>query len=276
MDSSPVEPHQAPSRPHAGLGRPQLVEMRAPDDDWTGLTKAADRRRRQNRLNQRAYRRRHAHQPSDMSDVRPAWDAAGYLFTTNPRKRALTYAFMQLVYLQYTLQTPKPVSLPGLIRVNALNALSRNAAPLGIPIDGLCGDGLISPFNSKPSTDKWWSSCPESLRPTQLQLTVPHHPWTDLLPLPGLRDNILRAVSAGSLDEDALCNDLLDATGEDPRNDALLIVWGSNPWDSRGWEASAGFCRKWGALLLPGCDELVASTNRWRHSRGESCLDVRW
>lgn len=35
---------------------PQLVEMQDPEDDWTGKTKAADRRKRQNRLNQRAYR----------------------------------------------------------------------------------------------------------------------------------------------------------------------------------------------------------------------------
>lgn len=35
---------------------PQLVEMQNPEDDWTGMTGAADRRKRQNRLNQRAYR----------------------------------------------------------------------------------------------------------------------------------------------------------------------------------------------------------------------------
>jgi hypothetical protein len=35
---------------------PQLTELKDPDDDWTGITEARDRRRRQNRLNQRAYR----------------------------------------------------------------------------------------------------------------------------------------------------------------------------------------------------------------------------
>ena len=35
---------------------PQLAEMQHPEDDWTGITKSADRRKRQNRLNQRAYR----------------------------------------------------------------------------------------------------------------------------------------------------------------------------------------------------------------------------
>lgn len=268
--AGPVELHSAASRPHVGLGRPQLVEMRAPDDDWRGITKASDRRRRQNRLNQRAYRRRHA-QPADPSVNRAPWESDGYLFTTCPRRRALTYAFMELVYLQYTLRTPKPVSLPGLIRLNALNALSRNALSLGIPIDGLCRDELISPFNKPHGTSKW-TSCPESLRPTPLQLAIEHHPWSDLLPFPHFRDNIIQAVANGTLDEDVLCYDLLDVTGK-PHDEAVLIVWG-DPWDARGWEANVGFFRKWG-WLLRGCAELVESTNRWRQKRGETQLNIR-
>jgi hypothetical protein len=38
------------------IGRlPQQVEVRAPEDDWTGLTDPAERRKLQNRLNQRAW-----------------------------------------------------------------------------------------------------------------------------------------------------------------------------------------------------------------------------
>lgn len=33
----------------------QQKEVRKPDDDWTGLSDAAERRKRQNRLNQRIY-----------------------------------------------------------------------------------------------------------------------------------------------------------------------------------------------------------------------------
>jgi hypothetical protein len=35
----------------------QQTEMRCPEDDWTGLTDAAARRKLQNRLNQRIYSR---------------------------------------------------------------------------------------------------------------------------------------------------------------------------------------------------------------------------
>lgn len=36
---------------------PKLKEVVNADDDWTGLTNAAARRKRQNRLNVRAYRK---------------------------------------------------------------------------------------------------------------------------------------------------------------------------------------------------------------------------
>lgn len=35
---------------------PQQAEVRVPEDDWTGSTDAAERRKRQNRLHQRLYR----------------------------------------------------------------------------------------------------------------------------------------------------------------------------------------------------------------------------
>lgn len=38
-----------------GVSAPQLTEMRDPFDDWTGVTSTAERKRRQNRLHQRAY-----------------------------------------------------------------------------------------------------------------------------------------------------------------------------------------------------------------------------
>ncbi|RDW67662.1 hypothetical protein BP6252_09058 [Coleophoma cylindrospora] len=42
---------------------PQQTEVRGPEDDWTGVTSAAERRKLQNRLNQRLYRRRRGAKP---------------------------------------------------------------------------------------------------------------------------------------------------------------------------------------------------------------------
>ena len=109
---------------------------------------------------------------------------------------------------------------------------------------------------------------PASLRPTTLQQTVEHHPWIDLFPIPRLRDNFLRA--GDSFDEADLCNDLVDF--HDITHDGTgMIVWDC-PWESSGWEVSAYFLLKW-PWLLRGCNELAASTNRWRATRGEPALN---
>jgi hypothetical protein len=46
-----------------------------------------------------------------------------------------------------------------------------------------------------------------------------------------------------------------------------LIIWGE-PYQAEAWEATPGFLRKW-AWAVVGCEELIASTNRWRGMRGE-------
>lgn len=183
---------------------------------------------------------------------------------------------MQNAYLQYSLKSPKLSSLPALIRLNALNAIAQNAETMGFPREGLCCDDWISPFNEygPDSPDKVKEGImPESLRPTALQRMFVHHPWTDLFPLPRLRDNILYSMMTGTLDEDELCLDLLDVIGGYSDPSVCLIVWGK-PSDIAGWEVSPGFLKKWG-WLLQGCPEAIEATNRWRESRGESRLNVK-
>ncbi|EEU44049.1 uncharacterized protein NECHADRAFT_74062 [Fusarium vanettenii 77-13-4] len=258
------------------LGRmPQLTELRAPEDDWTGVTKSADRRKRQNRLNQRAYRRRKLEQNDGKSVVTQSWPLDGYLMVEDPQRRAVTYAFMQLAQMQYTLKNHRLTYLPSLIRLNAANALSHNARTLGIPLEGLCSDEMISQFNAfGPKTLDGVivkQNFPENLRPTQLQSTFAHHPWSDLLPAPRLRDNILHGIKNDVFDEDELCCDLLSVVSSRELDEAFLIVWG-DPTDVYGWEVSVGFFKKWG-WLLRGCPEMIEATNRWRQQRGESKIE---
>ncbi|KAH6652261.1 hypothetical protein BKA67DRAFT_538081 [Truncatella angustata] len=89
-----------------------------------------------------------------------------------------------------------------------------NVDALGFPIEGLCQHGLISPVNqhgpNPPGLVAPLLTCPETLRPTRLELTLPHHPWIDMFPLPRMRDNVLSATATCLIDEDELCGDLMN------------------------------------------------------------------
>ncbi|KAG8353100.1 hypothetical protein FVEN_g8771 [Fusarium venenatum] len=250
-----------------------LSEPRDPEDDWMGITDSSDRRRRQNRLNQRAYRKRKAR---DSTHDDSATTSEGILILPTPRDRAIAYAFVQLVQVQHSLNSHRPAILPSLIRLNAVNAVSNNALHIGIPLEGLCCDDVTSPWSIQTfgplESTTTPLSCPESLYPTKLQTEIEHHPWVDLLPIPQLRDNMLRAYTGGIIDEDELCFDILGVTCSQGLDDAYLIVWGESH-NAASWEVSVGFLKKWG-WLLKGCPELVESTNRWRQQRGESTLDI--
>ena len=113
---------------------------------------------------------------------------------------------------------------------------------------------------------------PESLKPTQLQLTIPHEDWVDITPDPKWRDNMM--LAAGTFDEDDLWADTIGGLFEGfPHSECEkrgLIVWGP-AWEARGWEMSEGFYKKWG-WLMEGCDSALEATNSWRAKRGEPPL----
>ena len=139
---------------------------------------------------------------------------------------------------------------------------------------------------------------PLCLRPTQLQMFLPHPGWIDALPFPKIRDNLIRRQH--SFDHIRFLEDLVgdsvhllppsvpeqdghmlfpdpgsndmghdNQTTHDPRG---LILWGE-PYLKESWEATPGFLGKW-AWTMEGCDELVKISNGWRISRGEDPLVV--
>ncbi|KAJ8133545.1 hypothetical protein O1611_g76 [Lasiodiplodia mahajangana] len=244
---------------------PQQLLAGSLAEDWSGLTSPGQRRKLQNRLNQRAYRRR---QQSQRQHTRcdPS-SQEGHLFLLDPQHRQAILQFARTAYENYLLNTPQPTQLDLLIRLNVINALARNAVILGVEPEGLCADDLVSPFNTSGPGLASWKSCPPQLHPTADQFNLVHHPWLDLFPIPELRNNSIRGIAAGVIDEDELCRDISEVNLEDT-NSPSLIVWGE-PWDVRGWEASVPFLKKWG-WLVRGNRELITSTNFWRRVRGEA------
>ncbi|KAL7912406.1 hypothetical protein GGI35DRAFT_440172 [Trichoderma velutinum] len=117
------------------------------------------------------------------------------------------------------------------------------------------------------------SCIPPELLPTTLQKSTPHPYWMDIFPCHIMRDNLIRFY--GQYDAHDLHRDLAKSLYEGfvDGEQRGCMVWGE-PWTVKGWEASEGFVRKWG-FLLKGSSGLLASTNRWRESRGEDALTIK-
>ena len=177
--------------------------------------------------------------------------------------------FEKWAHQNYLLGSPRVDLLLTLIQFNVFRALFSNTSSLGFDLEWLINGDAISPFNTMTSR-KPKSSIPEHLRPTQLQYTVPHHPWIDLFPLPAMRDNLL--LAGAEYDDTAICMDVVEIGGK-PREEVGLIVWGE-PSDPYAWEASPEFLEKW-AWVVKGCDTLMKSTNYWRTQRGEKRITGR-
>jgi hypothetical protein len=170
--------------------------------------------------------------------------------------------FETWAHQNYLLGSPRVDLLLTLIQFNVFRALLSNTVSLGFDMSWLTEDA-ISPFCTITFDDSN-PSLPESLRPTKLQRTVPHHPWIDLFPLPAMRDNLL--LAGADYDDTDICMDVVEIGGK-PKEKAGLIIW-AEPWDPYAWEASPEFLQKW-AWVVKGCHTLMKSTNYWRIKRGE-------
>ncbi|KIW98149.1 uncharacterized protein Z519_01733 [Cladophialophora bantiana CBS 173.52] len=275
----------------------QQVEVRHLEEDWTGVTDPALRRKLQNRLHQRAWRRRQARQakapglisvrkhgvayqrpkyrdgrPNKSSSSNPVPAEALSICTIGASAvREVLTRFEEAIHQHSLLGSPRTDLLLTLVKFNVFRALLDNTRALGFTLEWLEGDA-VSPF-SQVGFDRLidespaMSTCPRYLKPTTLQNLIEHHPWIDLFPIPRMRDNILRADP--SFDEDALCHDMVEICGS-PGERSGLIVWG-DPWDPRNWEVGEDFLKNWG-WVIQDCWELFAATNYWRAQRGEEKL----
>ncbi|EEA19245.1 hypothetical protein TMatcc_010199 [Talaromyces marneffei ATCC 18224] len=281
---------------------PQLAEALNDQDDWTGLTDAVSRRKRQNRLNIRAYRRRRkalevgekqeALSMAKSSPVKiegpaiPCWDEDLQTVISLPasevdsRMGILCKPLLLLLAdgktVTPTRQTPHKVIFPLcpdhlilLLQYNVLRATLINIKILSplLTITSCSADTLnVLPKPSLPD------QIPPTLWPTKLQQTIPHEDWVDIIPHPRWRDNVLLAL--GTFDEDELWSDTIGGLFEGfPQSEIErrgVIVW-SPPWDICGWEITEGFWKKWG-FLMKGCEDILDVTNYWRRQRGEEPL----
>ncbi|KAF7910282.1 hypothetical protein EAE99_011329 [Botrytis elliptica] len=89
----------------------------------------------------------------------------------------------------------------------------------------------------------------------------------DCLPVPQMRQNLIPA--GNTYDVMDLCGDLVGLFSAGTGRTGM-VIWGE-PWDVAGWEVTEGFLERWG-WTIKGCWDLFESTNRWRAERGQMAL----
>ncbi|KAM0308008.1 hypothetical protein ACHAO8_010403 [Botrytis cinerea] len=166
-----------------------------------------------------------------------------------------------------TIGSPRNDKLLVLVKVNVFRAFISNSMTLGIPSDVITDDDATSTFCPLSADINGILALPPSLRPTDLQIQIPHHPWIDCLPVPQMRQNLIRAGDIFDVME--LCGDLVGIFSAGTGRTGM-IIWGE-PWDVAGWEVTEGFLERWG-WTIKGCWDLFESTNKWRAGRGQIAL----
>lgn len=128
-----------------------------------------------------------------------------------------------------------PTSSPDRFVVCSLNgsiyaALFNNGSLMGIPCS------VSTPKKSAVPGPE----VPESLQPTDLQLSTIHPSWIDRFPFPKMRDNMITLL--GIINEEEFLADLFCLT-------SFTLDPGAAPWDPAAWKIGRDFSEKWGYLF---------------------------
>jgi len=138
--------------------------------------------------------------------------------------------------------------------------LHRLFAPiLEIPI-------ISSPTNHLATLAALIPSLPAPLKPTEMQLSTPHHAYIDMIPSPMLRDRLIAIGPANSntfmMQVCTIACDIEDI--------GQMTIWGEDWLNEFSWEFSAPVLERWGGWLLTA--EWGQRANFWRRQRGAAIL----
>ncbi|KAL6813302.1 hypothetical protein GGI42DRAFT_314118 [Trichoderma sp. SZMC 28013] len=178
-------------------------------DDWSGLKDAKERRKRQNRLNQRAARRRQRlnlaqeHESETTTAVLPGAASAG--------ERQKPVVPSHQVYFPLT----PDHRLLYVIVLNVSRAVITNffilssISPIASTMCDVRRTFSLSDLKLAPQNLDGSPAIPPAFTPTRLQEEIPHPGWIDLFPSPQLRDNLILAVEEFNINEDEILQDLI-------------------------------------------------------------------
>lgn len=124
---------------------------------------------------------------------------------------------------------------------------------------------ISSPQNHLATLAALAPQLPSQLKPTNLQLSTPHHAYIDMIPSPTLRD---RLINAGNANATAFMKQVCTIACE-IEDHGQMTVWGEDWMNEFSWEFSAAVLEQWGWLLD---HEWGIRANFWRRQRGATLL----
>lgn len=103
---------------------------------------------------------------------------------------------------------------------------------------------------------------PSALKPTELQLSTPHHAFIDLIPSPSLRE---RLIGIGPANASAFMTQVCTIAC-DIEDHGQMVIWGEDWLNEFSWEFSEAVLERWGGWLLDR--RWGQRANFWRRQRG--------
>ncbi|KIW72695.1 hypothetical protein PV04_00872 [Phialophora macrospora] len=193
--------------------------------------------------------------PPALAKSSEAWPA-----TSQPPAFAedMTYSFPDEAYLEMT-------------ELNLLRGFMAIAKRLNIH-ETVWSLTAQSPFANSATAMAEFNHLPVNLRPSLLQLTVPHHPIIDLLPWPSTRDRMIKVLMQppefrppNAASPMALLDFVYDVedTAEGVR------VSGDDPYSAHNWEVGEKVFKSWWWVFDK---DIIMRSNELRASRGAPLL----
>lgn len=167
-------------------------------------------------------------------------------------------------------------------QICVVEAMRINCLVVGITERMFCEDSSESPFyrphleretdreGTISSVQSIFRTIKHDLRPSKTQIEKSHHPYIDVMPIPSVRERLIEMQHES--DEDLFFYDMIrgfrcwGGRRESQRDQG----YGSGTaWDSRSWEATPEFLRKWQCILGDEHGEVARQSRWWRAMRGE-------
>ncbi|MCO5585396.1 hypothetical protein L7F22_039329 [Adiantum nelumboides] len=116
----------------------------------------------------------------------------------------------------------------------------------------------------RPDSGWTWENISENMRPTDIQLSIEHHPYIDVaFPWKSMRDKII-LLSGILFEPENLCISAM--YGNPSTGEQTFKIWGDDPSNEMTWEISEFFVHQWWFLIDK---TILRQTNWWRRQRGE-------